>query len=74
MFGLCCAIPNPGLHVVWEAKMSILILKVFAMWSVVSTMTSLGVGVVIRRGDRVRKDRFLSCVFASLERLQASRS
>ena len=53
--------------------MGILILKVFVMWSVISTMTGLGVGVVIRRGDRVRKDRFLSCVFASLERMQASR-
>jgi hypothetical protein len=54
--------------------MGILILKVFAMWSVISMMSGLGVGVVIRRGDRVRKDRFLSCVFASLERMQASRS
>jgi hypothetical protein len=54
--------------------MGFLILKVYVMWSVVSMMTGLGLGVVIRRGDRVRKDRFLSGVFASLERLQTTRS
>jgi hypothetical protein len=57
-----------------EAKMGILILKVLAMWSLVAMVTGLGLGAIIRRGDRVRKDAFLSCVFATLETLQASRS
>ena len=54
--------------------MGILILKVVAMWSLVAMVAGLGLGAAIRRGERVRKDEFLSCVFASLETLQASRS
>jgi len=54
--------------------MGILILKILALWSLVAMLTGLGLGALIRRGDRVRKDVFLSCVFASLENLQASRS
>jgi len=53
--------------------MGILILKILMMWSLVSLATGLGVGAVISRGERVRKDEFLSCVFASLENLQESR-
>jgi hypothetical protein len=56
-----------------EARMGILILKILMMWSLVSLATGLGVGAVISRGERVRKDEFLSCVFASLENLQESR-
>jgi len=54
--------------------MGILILKVLAMWSLVAMLAGLGLGAAIRRGERVRKDEFLSCVFATLETLQASRS
>jgi hypothetical protein len=57
-----------------ETKMGILILKVLAMWSLVAMVAGLGLGAAIRRGERVRKDEFLSCVFATLETLQASRS
>jgi hypothetical protein len=56
-----------------EARMGILILKILMMWSLVSVATGLGVGAVISRGERVRKEEFLSCAFASMERLQESR-
>ena len=56
------------------AKMGILLLKVLAMWSLVALVAGLGLGAAIRRGERVRKDEFLSCVFASLETMQALRS
>jgi hypothetical protein len=51
--------------------MGILILKVLATWSVVALVAGLGLGAAIRRGERVRKDEFLSYVFASLETTQA---
>jgi hypothetical protein len=54
--------------------MGILILKVMAMWLFVALVVGLGLGAAIRRGERVSKDEFVSFVFASLERLQASRS
>jgi hypothetical protein len=54
--------------------MSILILKVLGMWSLVAVVAGLALGAAIRRGERVRKDEFLSCVFASLETMRASRS
>lgn len=54
--------------------MGILILKVLSMWSLVAVAAGFGLGAAIRRGDRVRKDEFLSCVFSSLEALQAFRS
>jgi hypothetical protein len=53
--------------------MGMLILKVLAMWSLVAMVAGLSLGAAIRRGERVRKDEFLSCVFASLETLQAFR-
>ena len=53
--------------------MAILIVKVMTMWMFVSLVVGLGLGAAIRRGERVSQDEFLSCVFASLERLQASR-
>jgi len=37
-------------------------------------VAGLSLGAAIRRGERVRKDEFLSCVFASLETLRGSRS
>ena len=54
--------------------MGILILKVLAMWSLVATVAGLGLGAAIQRSEQLRKDEFLSCLFASLESLQASRS
>ena len=54
--------------------MGILILKVLSMWSLVALVAGFGLGAAIRKGERVRKDEFLSCVYASLENLQASRS
>jgi hypothetical protein len=54
--------------------MGVLVLKIFAMWSLVSVVAGLALGAAIRKGERVRKDAFLSCVFASLETLQGSRS
>jgi hypothetical protein len=53
--------------------MGILILKVFGMWSLVAMIAGLGLGAAIRRGERVRRDEFLSCVFASLETMRTSR-
>ena len=53
--------------------MGILILKVLITWSIVAVATGLGLGAAIRRGERIRKDEFLSCVFASLETMQAYR-
>ena len=55
-------------------KMGIFILKVLAMWSLVALAAGFGLGAAIRRGERVRRDEFLSCVFASLETMQAFRS
>ena len=54
--------------------MGILIVKVLAMWSLVAIVAGLGLGAAIGRGERVRKDEFLSYVLASLETMQASRS
>ena len=57
-----------------EAKMGILIVKVLVMWSLVALVTGLALGAAIQRAERVRKDEFLSCVFASLESLQGYHS
>ena len=57
-----------------EMKMLILILKILVMWSLVAIVAGLGLGAAIRRGERVRKDEFLSSVFASLETMQGFRS
>jgi hypothetical protein len=54
--------------------MGILLLKVLITWTAVALVAGLSLGAAIRRGERIRKDQFLSGVFASLETLQASRS
>jgi hypothetical protein len=54
--------------------MMILILKVLVTWALVAVATGFSLAAAIRRGERVRKDEFLTCVFASIEILQASRS
>ncbi len=74
LFGSCFAIPNAGLEVLGETKMGILMLKVLAMWSLVALVAGFVLGAAIRKGDRVRKDEFLSCLFSSIETMQAFRS
>lgn len=54
--------------------MGILILKVLVSWSLVALLAGLGLGAAISRGERVRKDEFLTYVFASLESMQGFRS
>lgn len=54
--------------------MAILVVKLLGMWSGVAVVTAFALGAAIRRGDRVRKDEFLSCVFASIEALEAYRN
>jgi hypothetical protein len=51
---------------------AILLLKIFGMWSLIAVVTGLGLGAAIARGERVRRDEFLSYVFACLETMQAS--
>jgi hypothetical protein len=53
--------------------MGILFLKVVIMWSLIALVAGLGLGAVIRRGERVRKEEFLARVLASLESPQTSR-
>lgn len=57
-----------------ETVMGILILKVLGTWSLIAMVAGLGLGAAIQKGERTRKDEFLSCIFATLENLQASRS
>jgi hypothetical protein len=76
MDGLACILPRPmrAQNLRIGGEMGILILKIFVMWSLIATVAGLSLGAAIRRGDQVRKDVFLSCVFASLEALQGTRS
>jgi hypothetical protein len=53
--------------------MLILILKVLAMWSLIAVVVGLALGAAIGRGEQVRKDEFLTTVFAALETMQGSR-
>ncbi|HET6143231.1 MAG TPA: hypothetical protein VFE02_06955 [Candidatus Acidoferrales bacterium] len=54
--------------------MAILLVKVLATWSAVAIVAGFTLGAAIRRGDRLRKDAFLSCVLAYLELMQTSRA
>jgi hypothetical protein len=75
LFGPCFATLNAYSECAeGEARMGILILKVLVTWALVAMVTGLSLGAAIRRGERVRKDEFLSRVFASLDTLQAYRS
>jgi len=47
--------------------MYFLILKILTIWVLVALGACLAFGAAIRRGERIRKDIFLNCVFASLE-------
>jgi hypothetical protein len=53
--------------------MGILAVKVLIIWSVIAFVTGLALGAVIRRGERVHKDEFLTAIFAALARMQESR-
>jgi hypothetical protein len=52
--------------------MGILAMKILSMWFLASVLTGLALGAVIRRGDRLHKDVFLTALFATLARLQES--
>jgi hypothetical protein len=54
--------------------MGILVLRLISIWLLLAVVVGFGVGAAIRRGEQIRKDEFLSYVFASIEALQASQS
>jgi hypothetical protein len=54
--------------------MAILALKILVSWSTIAIVTGFALGAVIRRSDRIRKDLFLTCVYAYLEVMQTSGS
>ena len=54
--------------------MAILVLKILASWSAIAIVAGFALGAAIGRSDRVRKDVFLTCVFAYLEAMQTSGS
>jgi len=51
----------------------LLILKILAIWALVALAACLAFGLAVRRGERIRKDTFLTCVFESLESLRGLR-
>ena len=53
--------------------MGFVILKVLIGWALVAVVACLAFGVAVRRGERVRRDTFLNCVFESLESLRKFR-
>jgi len=54
--------------------MGILLLKIFCVWSSLAVVTGFAAGAAIRRGEQAAKELFLTCAFATIEILQASRS
>ena len=54
--------------------MGFLILKILTIWTLVAFVACLALGAVVRHAERARKDAFLTCVFSSLEALEAFRS
>jgi hypothetical protein len=50
--------------------MILLVLKVLVLWFVVASVTGLALGAMIRKGDRIRKDEFLTDLYSTLETLQ----
>jgi hypothetical protein len=53
--------------------LGILALEILVIWSVLAIVAGLALGAAIRKGTREQKDEFLSCLFSTLESLQASR-
>jgi hypothetical protein len=54
--------------------MLITIFEILAGWSVLAVVTGFALATAIKRAERVHRDVFLNCVFASIEQLQASGS
>ena len=54
--------------------MATLVLEVMAVWCALAVVVGFALGAAIKQADRVRKDVFLTCAFATIEALQASRS
>lgn len=54
--------------------MGFLVLKILVSWLLMAMVVGFALGAVISRGERLRRDEFLSCVFASLETMEAFRS
>jgi hypothetical protein len=52
--------------------MGVLALEILGGWSLLAIVAGLVLGVAIRKGEREQKDEFLSCLFSTLESLQAS--
>ncbi len=53
--------------------MGLLVLKIVVIWMVIAFAACLALGAAVRRGERIRKDTFLTCVFDSLESLRGFR-
>ncbi|HTC62439.1 MAG TPA: hypothetical protein VK709_06320 [Candidatus Saccharimonadales bacterium] len=53
--------------------MGILALKILGSWSALAIVAGFALGAVIRRSDRIRKDLFLTCVYAYLETMHTAR-
>lgn len=54
--------------------MGILILKILVSWSIVAMIMGFFLGAAIGKGERLRRDEFLSCVFATLEAIPVYRN
>jgi len=54
-------------------KLGILAIEILGIWSLVAVATGLALGATIRKGERIHKDEFLSCLFSTIEAMQASR-
>jgi hypothetical protein len=52
--------------------MGVIALEIVAIWSLVAVALGLALGAVIRKGERVHTDEFLTAVFSTLESLQAA--
>lgn len=54
--------------------MLILLLEILAVWSAVAVVTGFGLAAAIRQAERAQKDVVLTCLFATVEVLQAAGS
>jgi hypothetical protein len=48
-------------------------MEVLGIWCLIAVVAGLAVGAAIRKNERVQKEEFLSCLFSTLETLQANR-
>lgn len=56
-----------------ETDMGMLMLKVLAVWLSLAIVTGFAAGAAIKKGERAAQELFLTCAFAAIEVLQASR-